>query len=191
MLAAIITSSVIAAVISIVANFAFKRIDYKNEYYKEIFKRRIKVYAEIESLIASYNPVRSYEDGRFCRDIFCTGTIGVHNFWHQLFGIIASGLWVNTNTLIILGQIEKLINREFDIPAIEKAINTGGEANPEIIREIGINIFSKTSRLNKNLRESVNDDWSILYDIRGFLRKGKKNIIWDFLLQWVIPFTIH
>ena len=190
MLATIITSSAIAAVISIVANFALRRIDYKNDYYKEIFKRRINTYAEIEDLITLYNPVRPFEGGRFCRVIFCNGIQGVINFKKQLSHIIASGLWINTNTLIILGQIEKLINQELHKPGVERDIITGGEGLSKKFREIGINRFYETSLLNKNLRESVNDDWLTLYDIRGFLKKGKRNIIWDFLLQWVIPFTI-
>ena len=193
MLATIITSSALAAVtiITIVANFTLRRIDYKNEYYKEVFKRRINIYAKIEGLITLYNPVAHLGDGRPCRVIFCYGIKSVVDFKEKLSQIIAGGLWVNTNTLTILTQIEWLINQELDNLEVHRAI----QANEtqwlvKRFQVVGINRFFETSLLNKKLRESVNDDWLKLYAIRGFLKKGKRNIIWDFLLKWVIPFTI-
>ncbi len=191
MLETIIASSAIAAVISIIANIALKRIDYKNDYYKEIFKRRIDIYAEIEDLITLYNQVVLLGEGRLCRVIFYTGIEEVLNFKEKLTHIIASGLWVNTKTLKILAQIESLLNHEIGNPEVRKAVQDNN--TPWLVdrfQAVGINRFPETSILNKNLRESVNEGWIKLYDIGGFLKKGKRNIIWDFLLQWVFPFTI-
>ena len=169
----IITSSAVAAVISIVANFAFKRIEYKNDYYKEAIKRRINIYVEIEDLLTLYHPEITYDGGRSCRRIFCNGKQGVTNFMKKLSHITASGLWINTNTLIILRQIEKLINQELNSPGTRRATITGDDVRKEF-REIGINRFYETSLLDKNFRESVNNDWLTLYDIRGFLKRKKK-----------------
>jgi len=79
-LVTIITSSAIAAVISFSANLLFRWIDYKNDYYKEVIKRRLNIYAKIEDLIALFNPVISRGDGRLGRAIFCNGIQSVHNF---------------------------------------------------------------------------------------------------------------
>ena len=85
-------------------------------------------------------------------------------------------MWVNKKTLNILAQIEGLINQEFNKPEVLRAIQAQDtELQGEIFQAVGFNRFEETSRFNKELRDSVNDDWLNLYDIQGFLKKSKKN----------------
>lgn len=167
----ILTSSIIAsifsAIISYVVSKRLKVIDFKNEYYRELVKKRLAAYQSVENFISVLRGVILDEtDKKAYHVIFAFGYSEVINKQAELMNSIANGIWVDNDTMI---KLERLNSLFFNINS-----KTLKKSNEEVIN-IGKEYYQKLSDLRFELEVATKKGLYDLHDVAKLLRKSKKN----------------
>lgn len=167
---AISSSAVVAAGVSGVITFLLKRFDFKNNYYKWVIQRRLRVYNDIDELLFILNPakigdkIREYEyyhvfseQQRF-QDFKC-----------KITKINQDHIWLNN------AVHQKLHTLEDIFYSISKSVS---QQNPENrdkkLKVLGKVHFSEITDLRYEFEELVKKDFSSLHNVKGFFKLTKK-----------------
>lgn len=165
----ILASSVIATVLSTIINYfisiRLKRLDYKNEYYKTIIKKRLEVYRYIETQLAVLNGVVLNDDKRNFHMIFSEGADKVISYQRNLFMAMSDSLWIDEATGEALQQLNFLFYN----------INVKIEnKNKNEVIEIGKDYYSRLAEKRKTLRLATKNGYSKLHLVDTFFKEKNK-----------------
>ncbi|WP_020539252.1 hypothetical protein [Lewinella cohaerens] len=170
----IVSSSVIATILSSLINLYTKKQDFKYEYYKILIKKRIESYEWIEQQIAVLKTsVLDSNDPRPFHQIFSFGKD--YFLEHSAFSIKvnANNLWLNSKTNDILQKLVYIFNKigfEYDT-----------DNDTELI-EAGKAYYEEIAELRDKLEDSVRRDLLRLHkfdDIKGKVSdKNEKQVIY-------------
>ncbi|MEQ9426735.1 MAG: hypothetical protein RJQ09_20090 [Cyclobacteriaceae bacterium] len=163
LITAIISSSVIATLLSSLVNFYFRKEDFKNEYYKIVIQKRLKAYEWLETQIASLkSSVLDEEDGKPYHLIFGYGRESFMESIQQSMLANAHNLWLASKTNDLLTKLVHIFNKipfEVDIDDSEALILTGKKYYRDI------------AELRTQLENSVREDILSLYSLSSIKRK--------------------
>jgi hypothetical protein len=166
----ILTSSLVAGLISAIVSYfisiRLKRFDFKNEYYKEILKKRLKAYQYIENQISVLKAVVLGEDKKPYHSIFSFGEEKFYEFQKDLAAAISSSLWIDEKTN---EELQKLNDLFFNL---NNKIHSNGKQEME---EVGKLYYDKISNLRFSLENSVKNGLYDLHDVKKAFRVKKNN----------------
>ncbi len=172
----LLASSVIAGLTSVIVSYftslRLKKLDFKNEYYKEIFKKRLNAYQNIENQIAVLKSVVLGNDNKPYHMIFSSGESEFYKYQQNLMLAISSSLWIDDKTT---KELEKLNNLFFNI---NNRINNKNQIE---IEEIGKEYYQRLADLRFNLENLVKTGLYDLHDVKkAFIikRKNEKRTIY-------------
>jgi len=111
LLTAVISSSVVAALISALTTYSLKGLDFKNEYYKKIIEKRFDAYAKVERIITLLQRISiDVNDNSKYHWAF--------EDWHVLGELkdalnsaLFQGMWISTKALDLVLDLDKIFNR--------------------------------------------------------------------------------
>lgn len=161
LLTIILTSTLIAGIVSAVANGWFglrgRQDEYKNAYYKLILERRLAAYEEVEKLIASIKVAVIDKDHRpyhllFSKDL---DEVGVYATMH---GTMSSALWLSDNLFDL--------TRELNVLVFQRTKALG-------LVEFGKQNYRALGELRTKIEKAHLRDLLTLHDVRGFLRSKR------------------
>nr|WP_319401658.1 hypothetical protein [uncultured Carboxylicivirga sp.] len=166
----ILTSSVIAGLVSAIVSYfttlKLKKYDFKTEYYKEILKKRLSAYQHIENQIAVLKGDAMDSDGKAYHMIFNEGETKFIEYQQNLFIAIAYSLWIDDETV---KQLEKLNHLFFNLNN-----HVHGKSREEM-ELIGKKYYQRISDLRFNLENSVKKGLYNLHDVKRAFKTKKKN----------------
>ena len=132
----ILTSTVVSAIISSVVALVLKNVDFKNEYYKEIIKKRLEAYGYVERQIAVLKSSAIDDDNKPCHLIFFYGADKFLEFQDNLFAAMSYGMWIDKETIKELERLNDLfftINCKIKNKTETELINIGKEYHKTIL----------------------------------------------------------
>lgn len=166
----LLTSSIFAGIISAFVSYfisiKLKRVDFKNEYYKQILIKRLEVYEHIEFLISTLKPVVLGDDNKPYHIVFNKGENKLYESQKELFFVVNKNIWVDNKTT---KQLEKLNDFFFNIN------NLAFEKTEEEIIEIGKKYYDKLAELRINLENSTKEGLYNLHDIEKSFKSKLSN----------------
>lgn len=167
----ILTSSLIAGIISALVSYfisvRLKKLDFKNEYYKEILKKRINAYQYIEAQIAVLKSVVLDENDNLpYHAIFSYGDVEFFDYQKNLIMAINYNLWIDDKTANILENLNELF--------YSLNIKTNGISEIEM-HKLGKQYYQKLSDLRFELENSTKEGLYNLHDIRKAFKPKKLN----------------
>jgi len=170
----ILTSTLLAALVSagVSALVALKLKDkeYRNDYYKQIIGKRLKVYEYLEKQLVQLRPhVLDDEDQKMYLKIFSKGK----EYWqkstrNQLSALNAS-FWLTYDTHTLLANLNKII--------IEIGIRYDTSDDKELIKA-GKEYDYMLSSLRIDLEAALRKDMQELYDVNKFFKGRDSRLLW-------------
>lgn len=167
----ILTSTLIAGITSAIVSFLtslhLRKVDYRNDYYKEIIKKRMDAYEYIDAQIAILKPVvLDDNDGRAYHIIFSYGEDEFLNFQKNLFVAVSYSMWIDKHTT---GELENLNGLFY---SLNNKIHL--KTNSEAI-EIGKEYYEKISDSRFRLEQATKKGLYNLHDVKKVFKSEKKN----------------
>lgn len=167
----ILTSSLIAGIVSAIVSYfisvRLKNLDFRNEYYKEILKKRLTAYQYIESQIMVLKSViLDKKDNLPYHLIFSYSDREFFDYQKNLIMAINYSLWIDNKTTNILEKLNELF--------YSLNIKTKGSTEIEM-QNIGKQYYQKISDLRFELENSTKEGLYDLHDIKKAFKTKKKN----------------
>ncbi|MHC9242558.1 hypothetical protein [Pseudomonas aeruginosa] len=167
-LALVLSSSLASAVISTVLGGMIsgwlKRIDYADEYYRQVLQRRIEVYELLEAEIGILKQSCLADDGKAYHLIFAYGINSFYDLQKGLMAVMAKSLWLSDELQDIVVSINReLLDASFIAQDDEELINVGKEK------------YQKIASLRHQLEQRFSRDIGALHQIKFFLKRKAKS----------------
>ncbi|MDL2142765.1 MULTISPECIES: hypothetical protein [Flavobacterium] len=160
-------AGIVSAIVSYVITVKLKKLDFKNEYYKEILKKRLVAYQYIESQIAVLKTVVLDEaDSQPYHMMFSYSDIEFFEFQKNMLMAISFSLWIDDETS---ENLEKLNELFYNLN-----IKAGGKSNLELI-DLGKKYYQHISDLRFQLENSTKRGLYNLHDIDKAFKTKKVN----------------
>lgn len=163
LLASSVVAGIVSTIVSYITSIRLKKVDFKNEYYKEILKKRLHAYEFIENQIAVLKGVVLGDDKKPYHLIFGQGENKFLEFQKNLMLAISFGLWIDENSNKTLDEMNNLF---FNLN------NHIHKKNDSEIEEIGKQYYKRISELRIQLESNVKKG---LYDLHDIKKAFKTN----------------
>lgn len=162
----VLANSAIAAVISSITAALVNKLQqdrgYKQDYYKEIISKRLRIYERIERQIAVLNS--SIADVRPHHLFFENNIDGFHEYQRNLFYARSCGIWLSEEMNYALSELNKLFFR------INEEISDDIDKNIELGQRYYDDIVDCRNRVANVLKNDLQN----LYEVEKFLKKKKR-----------------
>lgn len=165
---AILSSTLVSAIVSGIITLYMKRVDYKQEYYKQIINKRLEAYSYIEtqlSVLKSSTLDTESRDPHPYYMIFAFGYEKYLEFQQNLFTAISKNIWINQETSESLDKLSRLF---FKITSSIKDIT-----DREELIKLGKIYYKEIAALRYEIEILCRNDLFFLYNFKD-LKKNKK-----------------
>jgi len=160
-------AGIVSELVSYIKSVRLKKLDFKNENYKEILKKRLGAYQYIESQLAVLKTVVLDEyDNKPYHMMFSNGDVEFIDYQKNLIMAISFSLWIDEETTT---KLEKLNELFYNLN-----IKTAGKSNTEMI-ELGKKHYPHISDLRFQLENSTKKGLYNLHDITKAFKTKKVN----------------
>jgi hypothetical protein len=160
-------AGLISAIVSYLISVRLKKLDFKNEYYKEILKKRLVAYQYIEGQLAVLKTVVLDEvDGKPYHMMFSHTEVEFFDYQKNLVMAMSFSLWIDDETTENLEKLNEIFYN-LNIKAFEKS-------NIELI-ELGKKYYKHISDLRFQLENSTKKGLYNLHDIDKAFKTKKIN----------------
>lgn len=159
----ILSSSLISAIITGFITWLIKRYDFRQEYYRELIKKRIECYGTIEDFIGGFTIVGYVpEDGSKNYNCMADNDDYVNVFIKDLGIAIKHSMWINNETRKILGEFNSL-SLEYNQLIVGREISNRDD---EIeLMKIASKFYNEVKELIIRLKKSTIDDLRNLHKL--------------------------
>lgn len=167
----ILTSTFVAGIVSALVSYfisiKLKKLDFKNEYYKEILKKRLVAYQYIESQLAVLKTVvLDKNDNKPYHMMFSYSDVEFFDFQKNMIMAISFSLWIDDETT---ENLEKLNELFYNLN-----LKTEGKSNFELTN-LGKKYYQHISDLRFQLENSTKRGLYNLHDIEKAFKIKKTN----------------
>lgn len=159
-----LASAIITTILGGIISGWLKRVDYADEYYKKILKRRIEVYELLEAEVGILKQSCLADDGKAYHLVFAYGKDSFYDLQKGLMVVMAKSLWLSDD----LQDIVVSINREF----LDASFTA--QDDEELIN-VGKDKYQTIANLRHQLEQKFSHDISTLHQIKPFLKKKSKS----------------
>lgn len=159
-----LASAIISTVLGGVVSSWLKRIDYADEYYKQVLQRRVEVYELLEAEIGILKQSCLDDDGKAYHLIFAYGKDKFYDLQKGLMVVMAKSLWLTDDLQDIVVSINReLLDVSFRAQDDEQLISVGKDK------------YEKIATLRHRLENSFSYDIGTLHRIKPFLKRKAKS----------------
>lgn len=165
---AILSSSVLSAVLTSFINWRIHNSNYKKDYYKKLLDKRLDAYESLNTLIINLSSVVYTEKG-FIQALFC-GTIGFKVFNSELHKAIDKSFWLDDLTSHKLTELSAFIFNN-----VSGCIDDNLEEDilTQKYLELGIKYYNEIEDYKNFLKETMNKELKELYKINNFFNDNR------------------
>jgi hypothetical protein len=163
LVALLISSSVLAALISIAGNQFLAQLQFKRDYYKEIIAKRLNAYQQIDELIGILRMTTYDDKGRIAHALFVN-----KHFYDRATMLSATAIALS---LYLSEQICDSVSKiNFSL------LKLPGNATESQAFEIGVTQRKQISELRRKLEHQVGWDLLELHRVKRFLKAKRQHI---------------
>jgi len=167
---AILSSSVLSAMLTSYFNWRIHNSNYKKDYYKKILDKRLDAYESLNALTKTLSSIVYFEQG-FVHGIV-SSTTSFEHFMFTFHSTLEKSHWFADRTTHKLTEFGAFLFNEIsgyiDDTLPEDDLN-------KIYKELAYIHFEKISQFNASLKEMVNTDLKNLHKVDDFFDKNGKN----------------
>lgn len=157
----LLSGAVSAAIISGLFAILSKRMEFSDEYYKQIIERRMDAYAELERLIHSIKvAVLDSSDGQLYHELFSKDD-DYQRVYILLHDVMSKSLWLSNGAFEETRQLNLLVFR-----------NTSSVSGTGLIA-FGKTHYREIARLRERLEVNFAADLLRLHKVSSFLRSKR------------------
>ena len=160
----ILSSSILTTLLTLGGGWYFRKTDYKNDYFKEIIKRRLNGYEELERTASLFIQTYRISTGKCCHIIFYYGYNEFLNYWNQISNTVRYSVWVNEKTLELLSAMLNIIHET------DKKHNLNENSTDEEVILAGIGCYDVLFKLTLELENAMREDMLNLYKVEEHLK---------------------
>lgn len=164
----ILSSSVLSAILTSVANWLIQKENYQKEYYKKILDKRLEAYGIVEHIESSLKLHVRLDNSKLCPAFCASGKQEFDNLIIKVAEAINISFWLSSEISNKLTEINVYLLQE-----IEDKIDDNGDVNIQLA-EIGTEKIEDIRKLRKELTTFLYNDFKSLHNVRKFIRKPKK-----------------
>jgi len=169
-LAVILSSSVIATIISSFFNYKIQEYNYKKEFYKKLIDERLYAYMQVVMLINELKIQVYNEDGIICNRLFENGKKYYDNFIVQLVSTANYSIWFSKELDDYIQELNIFLLDELNM-------KTGDETKADNrIKSIGTQITPKISEIRKKIEKQLYEDFADMDNLKEFLKATRKRM---------------
>ena len=161
LLIALVSSGIIAALISSIVTILFKQIDYKREYYRIIINKRLDAYEALEICLAFLEEAIMTEAGKYYT--FLESWEEFSDFDQKVRVAFRKGRWISLKTITKLSEMQQYI-----YPLIETKLKKDLSKYEVMDKDLRIEASKVLSTYRNELNELVRVDMLNLYKIKRF-----------------------
>ncbi len=169
----IISSSVIATILSIFFNFVLQNLNYKREYYKKIIDKRIEAQDYIINIIDELKVMVHLDNGEICNIIFFSGEMRYSNFIVTLALTTNQSFWLSDELNDVLLELNIFLQEEITYK-IDKYYDS--EKDNQLIL-LGTKNCDKIRDYRIKIEEQLLKNFSNMEQINTFLKSKRKSDI--------------
>jgi len=164
-----LSSSLLAAVLTVAGNFWLQRSSFKQEYYKKLLDKRLNAYKKVEAIITILRAYVHLENGKIC-PTFCTqGQAVFGNFFETLGNAIDDSVWISQETSMEIMKLNVFLLNE---------INNQIDENKNFDAQL-LALGSEYAYVLKDYRSSLENqlykDFKSLHKMKRFVNKTVKS----------------
>lgn len=165
----IISSSVLASILTSLFNLRLQNLNYKKDYYKKLLDKRLDAYETLNNLTKELSTFVQFNDyvihGFMCTEQFNT------DFISKLDRTISKSFWLDNKTSEKLTELNVfLLNNVSN--NIDEFLST--EKKKEKYQELGHIHFEEIRAYNNSLKLSIQKELKNLYKINDFFSQSNK-----------------
>ena len=159
-----LSSSVLAAALSIAGNHVLATLQFRREYYKEIIKRRLAAYEALDHLIAQLRPLTYDNQGRLAHFVFAAGQ-------HANLEALAAFKSVLSHALYLSDELRAdLVHLNVQLLGLPP------DASEQQAFEVGASKYEELSAMRQHLETLAARDLVTLHKVRKFLKLRRKTL---------------
>ncbi len=160
---AVLSSSFLTALLTSVASVLIqtylRKIDYEDEYYKQVIGKRLKVYEFIEKQIALLKSSVLDNDKQMYHTIFAFSEKEYYEFQQNLFASVSNNMWISDETSRRLIKLNRLL------------LNIGKDFEFDGLKEVGKAHYKEIALLRDEIEKLYRKDMLELHKVRPFLER--------------------
>ena len=170
----VLSSSILAAMLTSIVNWKLHNSNYRKEYYKKILDKRLEGFELVQGLTAKMKFQVALEN--YATASICFDQISYQNFIFELGGVIEKSFWLDESTSNKLTELNVYlynnIGRQMDNLSEERSQDQINEK----FQELGHIHWEKIRNFRKELEYLINLELTKLHKVEGFFKKNlKKN----------------
>lgn len=162
---AIVSSSVLAAILTSLANWLIHRSNYKNDYYKKILDRRLEAYENLNKVVGKLSIHTQLENSVI--PSICFNEDFFNDYMVSLALTIDSSYWLNSETSIKMTELNVYLLNNIS----NKIDDTLSVKHSEVIyHQLGNQHREKIREFKKDLQRLMNKDLTRLHVVKEFFK---------------------
>lgn len=165
---AIISSSVISAILTSYFNWRLHNSNYKKDYYKKLLDKRLDAYENLNILVKKLSEV-VYTDKGMVHGLFC-GKLGFGYFKTELHNTMNKNFWLDDITQHKLTELSAFL---FNDVSGHIDDSWPEEVQNEKYIDLGIKHFEKIGEFEATLKYFLNNELKNLYKIDDFFNDNR------------------
>lgn len=163
----ILSSSLLASLMTFIGNKRLQREGYTRDYYKKLLDKRLEAYESVEYLIGRLGGLTQLSDGRACPLIFAGGEDGFTAFLITILQTVSKSTWLSQETGLKLTEFNIFLLSE-----VENRIDENGNYDKQLL-DLGAQQRDEVKKFRTELEQLLYDDLVKLHDIKSFIKKAK------------------
>jgi hypothetical protein len=169
----VVSSSVLAALLTGFVNLRIQNLNYKREYYKKLIDRRIDAQENILNLINQLRILVKLDSGKLCNRICATGEDHFINFTLHSASSVEISFWLSSDLMGII--------QDFNIFLLDEITHeirgTNKEEREESLVELGILHHETIRDFRSKMEEQLMKDFASMANVKSFVKS--KNMTKD------------
>ncbi len=163
---AIISSSLLSSVLTVIASWLIHRSDYKNDYYKKILDKRLEAYEQLNKVVGELSKF-TFLDGNNVIHSICLSEHNFKNYINSSTSINNLTFWYEEATSLKLTELNMFL-----IDEIYEKLNNNSSLDSQY-KSLGRFYKEELSKFNKDIQELMNKDLKTLHNLTSFFNKNK------------------
>jgi hypothetical protein len=159
-----LSSSVLAAALSVAGSHVLAALQFRREYHKEIIRRRLTAYESVDRLVAKLRLVTYDNQGRLAHVVFAAGRQANLDALAAATDVLSEALYVSDEVRDALLKVNV------------ELLGLSEDASAQEAFDVGVQKYEALSTMRQHLEALVARDLMTLHEIDRFLRLRQRSL---------------
>lgn len=167
----IISSSVLAAILTGLVNLRIQNLNYKREYYKKLIERRIDAQEQILNLTNELRIQVKLDEGVLCNRLCATGEQHFESVSILVAASVNISFWLSNELSNILLEFNIFLLNEIN----HEIKGTNQIERDKSLQQLGIENHEKIRDFRSKIEQQLMKDFANLTEVKSFVKSKNKS----------------